>query len=166
MEAENFQQLISLDDICMHQILSQCSRLCCCFRHKRNLVNLYAADFNGVVLVQNYLNRTGREEWARQVSYLTPYLFWYRSFFFPLPFFIMGNMLVLKFMFFGFCKRIVDTRNYLSSYNLENLMPCPAASCILSYVYLSWLAFASLVYYQELHLGSFPTYNMQLNIIK
>ncbi|MBA0810867.1 hypothetical protein Gohar_002821 [Gossypium harknessii] len=23
-------------------------------------------DFNGVVVVQNYLNRTGREEWARQ----------------------------------------------------------------------------------------------------
>lgn len=25
------------------------------------------ADFNGVVLVQNYLSRTGREEWAKQV---------------------------------------------------------------------------------------------------
>ncbi|KAL5977930.1 Metal tolerance protein C4 [Asimina triloba] len=24
------------------------------------------ADFNGVVVVQNYLERTGREEWARQ----------------------------------------------------------------------------------------------------
>lgn len=26
-----------------------------------------ATDFNGVAVVQNYLNRTGREEWARQV---------------------------------------------------------------------------------------------------
>lgn len=28
---------------------------------------LYIADFNGVVLVQNYLQRAGREEWAKQV---------------------------------------------------------------------------------------------------
>lgn len=28
---------------------------------------LYIADFNGVVLVQNYLERAGREEWAKQV---------------------------------------------------------------------------------------------------
>lgn len=33
---------------------------------------LYEADFNGVTVVQNYLNRTGREEWAREVD--TPYL--------------------------------------------------------------------------------------------
>ncbi|KAM7480692.1 hypothetical protein LguiA_028905 [Lonicera macranthoides] len=31
-----------------------------------NMLKLYAADFNGVVLVQNYLQRIGREEWARQ----------------------------------------------------------------------------------------------------
>ena len=27
-------------------------------------------DFNGVVLVQNYLERTGRGTWAKQVPYL------------------------------------------------------------------------------------------------
>jgi hypothetical protein len=27
-------------------------------------------DFNGVVLVQNYLERTGRGSWAKQVPYL------------------------------------------------------------------------------------------------
>lgn len=27
-------------------------------------------DFNGVVVVQNYLERTGRGEWAKQVKYL------------------------------------------------------------------------------------------------
>lgn len=30
---------------------------------------LDATDFNGVVVVQNYLKRTGREAWARQVSF-------------------------------------------------------------------------------------------------
>ena len=29
---------------------------------------LYEADFNGVMVVQNYLTRTGREEWAREVD--------------------------------------------------------------------------------------------------
>lgn len=32
--------------------------------HSNDLV----ADFNGVVLVQNYLSRTGRDEWAKQVN--------------------------------------------------------------------------------------------------
>lgn len=31
------------------------------------IVHLYVLDFNGVVVVRNYLKRTGREEWARQV---------------------------------------------------------------------------------------------------
>ncbi|CAK9146081.1 unnamed protein product [Ilex paraguariensis] len=35
--------------------MNQCSKMKLC-----------AADFNGVVLVQNYINRTGREGWARQ----------------------------------------------------------------------------------------------------
>jgi hypothetical protein len=30
----------------------------------------YVTDFNGVMVVQNYLSRTGREEWARQVNHL------------------------------------------------------------------------------------------------
>ena len=34
----------------------------------------YATDFNGVVVVQNYLNRTGREEWAILVSHHSLYL--------------------------------------------------------------------------------------------
>jgi hypothetical protein len=29
---------------------------------------IYATDFNGVVVVQNYLSRTGRGEWSRQVK--------------------------------------------------------------------------------------------------
>lgn len=36
---------------------------------------LYATDFNGVVVVQNYLKRTGRETWARQVSFYQLVLF-------------------------------------------------------------------------------------------
>lgn len=31
-------------------------------------MGVYATDFNGVMVVQNYLNRTGREEWAGQAS--------------------------------------------------------------------------------------------------
>ncbi|XP_038983744.1 metal tolerance protein C4-like isoform X2 [Phoenix dactylifera] len=30
-------------------------------------------DFNGVMVVQNYLERTGREEWAKQFQYLLPH---------------------------------------------------------------------------------------------
>ena len=31
---------------------------------------LFETDFNGVMVVQNYLKRTGREEWAGQVDTL------------------------------------------------------------------------------------------------
>lgn len=34
------------------------------------LIILNETDFNGEMVVQNYLERTGREEWARQVSIL------------------------------------------------------------------------------------------------
>jgi len=32
------------------------------------LIILNETDFNGEMVVQNYLKRTGREEWARQVD--------------------------------------------------------------------------------------------------
>lgn len=35
-----------------------------------NLIILFKTDFNGEVVVQNYLKRTGRGEWARQVDML------------------------------------------------------------------------------------------------
>jgi hypothetical protein len=35
----------------------------------------YVTDFNGVRVVQNYLSRTGREEWAGLVIILTWNLF-------------------------------------------------------------------------------------------
>lgn len=34
------------------------------------LIILNETDFNGEMVVQNYLKRTGREEWARQVDTL------------------------------------------------------------------------------------------------
>lgn len=37
-------------------------------RATNNMVLPHISDFNGVVLVQNYLERAGRQEWARQVS--------------------------------------------------------------------------------------------------
>jgi len=36
-----------------------------------NLIILGKTDFNGEMVVQNYLKRTGRGEWARQVDMLS-----------------------------------------------------------------------------------------------
>ena len=46
-----------------------------------DLIELYATDFNGVVVVRNYLKRTGREAWARQVSFVLSFFLSFFSFF-------------------------------------------------------------------------------------
>jgi hypothetical protein len=59
--------------ISLLQFIYQCNR---CFFYFNFFCNLLSShlnrltDFNGVVLVQNYLERTGRGSWAKQVPYL------------------------------------------------------------------------------------------------
>ncbi|KAA3477901.1 metal tolerance protein C4 isoform X2 [Gossypium australe] len=53
-------------------------------------------DFNGVVVVQNYLNRTGREEWARQVNISVFLFFCFNVLSTPLHFCLVHALFVIK----------------------------------------------------------------------
>jgi hypothetical protein len=58
--------------ISLLQFISQCNR-CFFFTSKSSVIYCHLdclTDFNGVVLVQNYLERTGRGTWAKQVPCL------------------------------------------------------------------------------------------------